>query len=111
MTTLRDILTAKKRRVMSVVFFGFALCFVGVVVGSSAGSFPWIFLLGFAVAGGAMAYGYTMIKCPSCTTRIGYYVMYGGSPFTIPKNMNYCPSCGVKLGTYENQKVSGREHR
>jgi len=109
MTTLRDHLNGKKRYVMSVILVGFTLCFVGVLLGvivdSNANSLPWVFLLGFAVASGAMVYGYATIRYPSCKTRIGYYVMYGGSPFTIPRTMKYCPSCGVRLETNEAQKV------
>src|SRR6266850_2470089 len=97
MTTLRENLNTRKRRIYSVIFVGVALCVAGVFVGVESRNPPWLFLAGFAMAFGAAVYGYATIRCPSCKTRIGYYIMYGGSPFAIPRNMKYCPSCGVSL--------------
>ncbi len=97
MGNLREYLNGKKRNVMSMTLVAFALCFVGILFGPKDNSLPWVFLLGMIVAIGSVAYGYAAIRCPSCKVRIGSYVMSGGTPFTIPRNMNYCPSCGVKL--------------
>jgi hypothetical protein len=99
--TTRALFDRRKRRIMTVAFAGFAL-FAGGVFLMPLGP-VWIVpnLLGFAVAFGAMFYGWLFaFRCPQCGGQWAPLAMQGGrSPFRIDPKVHYCPYCAYEIDT------------
>ncbi len=96
--TIRDKLSAMKRKASIVLCGGIALIGVSALFTEPGSSVPWFPLLAFLVT--AIFYSYVVfwrIRCPKCKSRWGYVAMYEGGPFSVSKKIRFCPYCGVPI--------------
>jgi len=95
--TIRMLLDRKKRWIMTVAIFGFAIAFGGGILAQQnvlnmpAGQAA---LPGFVLFMLVLFYGHSFaFRCPQCRKYLGLLVMNGGFP--LNRCIRYCPFCGT----------------
>jgi len=101
--TIRALINKKKRMISIIIYSGFAIFLIGIVLGIRSNTFPIIAMVGFGVAFIALGYAFFGIRCPKCKGQWGYIAMYSGNPFAISKKIKFCPYCGVNLDSEVSQ--------
>ncbi len=106
MATIRERLAQQKRLIMRVIYSGIA-AFVGSALFLPYGGLLIGSFLGLGMVLGAIAYGYSKMRCPRCRARLASLVMNHNSVWLSPgvEELNYCPICGVDLEMHEGGKA------
>ncbi len=100
--TTRSTFVQRKRRVIAVVVFGFALVAMGVVLANlGVESFPPYLaaLPGGILIAVTLLYGQLIaFRCPNCGGSWGPLVLSGSKgPFQRDLGIQYCPFCGLHI--------------
>ncbi len=95
----REIINSRVRLVMAIMYAGFGVGVLALVVPQALGSPPLVALAiaGLAVASLTMIGAYLLgIRCPRCQARLTD-LLWGRPGLRIDPRIRFCPYCGVEL--------------
>jgi hypothetical protein len=97
--TTRTQFDRQMRWVSSLIYAGFGLFVIGLVIGEALGQGPIlaVYLPGFVIAFVTMLCAYSVgFRCPKCRCNLGVLVLQRGG-FRVDKRLRFCPYCGTGL--------------
>jgi len=95
--TIRDILAARRRKLMILAFAGWLGFVFSGILATQHGTW-WLPFPFFALFGSAVLLNMFWLKCPRCAGPLGMTnASLTGRVGLLYRRINFCPYCGVSL--------------